>query len=180
MMEAIKAVEMKDEINEVFNYYSCNDSRKMMYFTNECYDGFPEVRDMRMGGLTSCNYAVVDDGKLVGFFRYSYEEALSRVNNFDAILFDMESSDEFYNFMASQLKSLYKEFHAIEITRVADDPSIFIWDVLCQECGGNKHVFRDKILEDHVFKDGVSTHKCTLHDRVIYEIINEEVEITEV
>ena len=157
----VPAILYKKEILTKMQEY--NYTEDMMYYTGYLGNALPSIEEDTNGKLYQ--YAIVNDGKLIGYFTYQIDWYNSCVYNFGLYSFDKNNRQIGLD-IYKELKKLINDYHIhrIEWRMVSGNPVEKHYDKFCQKYHGKKLVLTD-VLKDRYGK---------YHNDVIYEIIFEQ------
>ena len=150
----------KEIIRKLQEYTYAED---MIYYSGYLGNSVPSIEEDTNGKLYQ--YAIVDDGKLIGYFTYQIDWYSSSVYNFGLFSFDRNNVTIGID-VYRELKKLINDYHIhrIEWRMVSGNPVEKHYDKFCQKYRGKKLVLTD-VLKDRYGK---------YHNDVIYEIIFEQ------
>lgn len=158
----VPAILYKNEIWQKFLEY--NYTEDMIYYTGYLGNSLPVIDEKSDG---SCyQYAIVDNGILIGYFTYSIDWYSSCAHCFGLFSFDRNNRIIGLD-VYREIKKIINEYHIhrIEWRMIGGNSVEKHYDRFCQNHHGNKFVLTDAI------KDRYGKY----HDDIIYEIIfNEE------
>ena len=157
----VPAIIYKDEMCKRFLQYAYSDD--MINYTG--YLGFsaPTIEENNDG--SRYQYAIVDNGKLIGYFEYQINWYSSCANCFGLFSFDRSNSiigRDVYR----ELKKIINDYHIhrLEWRMIGGNPVEKHYDRFCKKYHGKKFVLTDAI------KDRYGKY----HNDVIYEIVFEQ------
>lgn len=160
----VPAIIYKDEIRKQFAKYIYTED--MIYYTGYLGNSLPTFEDNDDG---SCyHYAIVDNGKLIGYFAYSVDWYSSCAHGFGLFSFDRNNRIIGLD-VYRELRKIINDYriHRLEWRMIGGNPVEKHYDKFCEKYHGKKFVLTD------VLKDRNGNY----HDDVIYEIIfKQEVE----
>ena len=152
------AILYKEEIQSKFaeQFYSCD----MMKYSGYLGSSIPNIDNDTDGGCYQ--YAIVDNGKLIGYFTYSIDWYSSCTHCFGLFSFDRNNKTIGLD-VYRELKKIIKDYHIhrMEWRMVGGNPVEKHYDRFCERYHGKKFVLTDAIKDRH----------GNYHDDVIYEII---------
>ena len=154
----VPAILYKDEIHHRIAEYAY--SEDMIYYTGYLGFSLPTFDDNSDGGCYQ--YAIVDNGKLIGYFTYSIDWYSSCARCFGLFSFDRNNRTIGLD-VYRELKKIINDYHIhrIEWRMIGENPVEKHYDKFCQKYHGNKFILTDAI------KDRCGKY----HDDIIYEII---------
>ena len=154
----VPAILYKKEIIRKLQEYTY--AEDIMYYSGYLGNSVPSIEEDTNGKLYQ--YAIVDDGKLIGYFTYQIDWYSSSVYNFGLFSFDRNNVTIGID-VYRELKKLINDYHIhrIEWRMVSGNPVEKHYDKFCQKYRGKKYVLTD-VLKDRYGK---------YHNDVIYEII---------
>lgn len=157
----VPAIIYKDEVCKRFLQYAYSDD--MINYMG--YLGFsaPTIEENNDG---SCyQYAIVDNGKLTGYFEYQINWYSSCANRFGLFSFD-RSNSIIGRDVCRELKKIINDYHIhrLEWRMIGGNPVEKHYDRFCKKYHGKKFVLTDAI------KDRYGKY----HNDVIYEIVFEQ------
>ena len=157
----VPAILYKNEILTRIQEY--NYTEDMMYYSGYLGNALPSIEEDTNRKLYQ--YAIVNDGKLIGYFAYQIDWYNSCVYNFGLYSFDKNNRQIGLD-IYKELKKLINDYHIhrIEWRMVSGNPVEKHYDKFCQKYHGKKLVLTD-VLKDRYGK---------YHNDVIYEIIFEQ------
>lgn len=150
----------KEEIQREISNYIYNED--MFLYTGALGYRTPDFENNDDGSLYQ--YAILDKGKVIGYFTYHIDWYTSCANNLGLFSFDRRNivigSD-----VCREMRKLINEYkiHRIEWRMVSGNPVEKHYDKFCKRYNGSKHILKDALRD----KQG------NYHDDVIYEIILE-------
>ena len=155
------AILYKNEILTKIQEY--NYTEDMMYYSGYLGNALPSMEEDT--NVKLYQYAIVNDGKLIGYFTYQMDWYNSCVYNFGLYSFDKNNRQIGLD-IYKELKKLINDYHIhrIEWRMVSGNPVEKHYDKFCQKYHGKKLVLTD-VLKDRYGK---------YHNDVIYEIIFEQ------
>lgn len=148
-----------DELRKKIMKYIHTDD--MIYYTGCLSCSVPIFNDDIDGGLYE--YAIVDKGKLIGYFTYRIDWYVSCVSRFGLFSFDERNNQTVGIDVYRELRKLINQYHIhrMEWRMVGGNPVEKHYDRFCKKYHGNKFVLTDAI------KDRTGKY----HNDIIYEII---------
>nr|DAE96003.1 MAG TPA: ribosomal-protein-alanine acetyltransferase [Caudoviricetes sp.] len=154
----VPAILHKNEILTKIQKY--NYTEDMMYYIGYIGNSLPSIEENSDGSIYQ--YAIVDGGKLIGYFTYRVDWYSSCVYDFGLFSFDRNNITiglDIYR----ELKKIINDYHIhrLEWRMIGGNPVEKHYDKFCQKYRGKKYVLTD------VFKDRCGKY----HNDVIYEII---------
>lgn len=152
------AILYKEEI--ITRLMENNYTEDMMYYSGYLGNALPSIEKDTNGKLYQ--YAIVDNGKLIGYFTYQIDWYSSCAYGFGLFSFDRNNVTiglDIYR----ELRKLINDYHIhrIEWRMVGGNPVEKHYDKFCQKYHGRKILLTDS------FKDRCGKY----HNDVIYEII---------
>ena len=155
------AILYKEEIQSKFaeQFYSCD----MMKYNGYLGSSIPNIDNDTYGDCYQ--YAIVDNGKLIGYFTYMVDWYSSCAHCFGLFSFDRNNRTIGLD-VYRELKKIINDYHIhrMEWRMVGGNPVEKHYDKFCQKYHGKKFVLTDAV------KDRYGKY----HDDVIYEIIFEQ------
>lgn len=154
----VPAMLYKDEIKKKFLEYFYTED--MIYYTG-CLGNCPPKIDEDNDGIYY-QYAIVDNGKLIGYFSYQIDWYSSCAYQFGLFSFDRNNRTIGLDVYRELRKIIYDyKIHRLEWRMIGDNPVEKHYDKFCEKYSGKKFVLTDAV------KDRFGKY----HDDVIYEII---------
>lgn len=155
----VPAILFRDEIHKEFMKFSYED--EMMFYSGWLGNNLPEINDNSDEG--HYQYAIVDNGKVVGYFDYRINWYNSCAHCFGLYSFDKNNSTIGID-VYRELRKLINKYrlHRIDWRMIGGNPVEKHYDRFMKKYNGKKFVLTD-VLKDRQGK---------YHDDVIYEIIN--------
>lgn len=154
----VPAILHKDEIRKKLMEY--NYTEDMTYYTGYLGNSLPKIDEENDGSLYQ--YAIVDNGKLIGYFTYQVDWYCSCALCFGLFSFDRNNKIiglDIYRELRKIINNYH--IHRLEWRMVGGNPVEKHYDRFCQKYHGRKFIFTD------TFKDRYGKY----HNDVIYEII---------
>lgn len=154
----VPAIIYKDEIRKKFMKYAYTDD--MINYTGCLENSLPIIDEESNASLYQ--YAITDNGKLIGYFTYFIDWYSSCAHCFG--LFSFERNNKIIGLdVYRKLKKIINDYHIhrLEWRMVGGNPVEKHYDRFCEKYHGKKFVLTDAI------KDRCGKY----HDDVIYEII---------
>ena len=157
----VPAILYKDEICRGFMEY--NYTEDMIYYTGYLGNSLPSIEENNDG--YKYQYAIVDNGKLIGYFTYQIDWYVSCAHCFGLFSFDRNNKIIGLD-VYRELKKIINDYHIhrIEWRMIGGNPVEKHYDRFCKKYHGKKFVLTDAI------KDRCGKY----HNDVIYEIILEQ------
>lgn len=152
------AILYKDEIHKKFQEYAYSDD--LIYYTGYLGNEMPIINENNDG--YNFQYAIVKDGKLIGYFTYCIDWYTSCASRFGLFSFDRGNSTIGLD-VYREMKKLINDYrlHRIEWRMIGGNPVEKHYDKFCKKFNGKKFVLTDAV------KDMQGKY----HEDVIYEII---------
>lgn len=152
------AILYKEEI--ITRLMENNYTEDMMYYSGYLGNSSPSIEADTNGKIYQ--YAIINNGKLIGYFAYTVDWYNSCVYNFGLYSFDKNNRQIGID-VYRELKKLINNYHIhrIEWQMIGGNPIEKHYDKFCQKYNGKKFVLTD-VLKDRCGK---------YHNYVIYEII---------
>lgn len=152
------AILYKEEIQANFaeQFYSC----EMMYYNGYLGSGIPNIDNDNDGDCYQ--YAIIDNGKLIGYFTYRIDWYSSCAHCFG--LFSFNRNNRIIGVdVYRELKKIINDYHIhrMEWRMVGGNPVEKHYDRFCERYHGKKFVLTDAVKD----------RRGNYHDDVIYEII---------
>ena len=159
----VPAVLYKDEIYKRFLEYNYSDD--MIYYAGYLGSSLPNLDEECDGSLYQ--YAIVENGRLIGYFSYRIDWYASCVYNFGLFAFDRNNKILGID-VIRELKKIINDYHIhrLEWRMIGGNTVEKHYDNFCKKYNGRKIILKD------VVKDRCGKY----HDDVIYEIIFESEE----
>ena len=156
----VPAILHKDEICKRFLEY--NYSEDIIYYTGYLGNSIPTIEENSDGSLYQ--YAIVDNGNLIGYFTYSVDWYSSCAHQFGLFAFDRNNRTIGLD-VYRELKKIINGYHIhrLEWRMIGGNPVEKHYDNFCEKLHGKKFILTD------VVKDRFGKY----HDDIIYEIIFE-------
>ncbi len=146
----------KEQIQKGFQkYYYTTD---MMYETGCLEQWCPDIPEAPSTGRF--DYAIVHNGKLIGYLAYQVDYYASKAYNFGLFSFDRGNAligRDVYK----KINELVNRFNRVEWRAISGNPACRSYDSFIEKYNGNKHVLKDAI------RDRTGNY----HDDIIYEIV---------
>lgn len=157
----VPAILYKDEICKKFMEY--NYTEDMGYYTGYLGNSLPSIKSEDEGSLYQ--YAILDNGKLIGYFTYQIDWYCSCAHCFGLFSFDRNNKIIGLD-IHRELRKIINDYHIhrLEWRMIGGNPVEKHYDRFYQKYHGRKFVLTD------VFKDRYGKY----HNDVIYEIIFEQ------
>lgn len=154
----VPAILYKDKIHKKFMEYAYTDD--MMNYNGCLASGVPNIDEC--GDASNYQYAIVDNGKLMGYFTFQIDWYSSCINCFGLFSFDRNNKAIGVD-VYRELKKIIKDYHIhrMEWRMVGGNPVEKHYDRFCERYHGKKFVLTDAIKD----------RRGNYHDDVIYEII---------
>ena len=154
----VPAILYKDEIRKKFMEYTYTDD--MMNYNGCLASGIPNIDEC--SDASNYQYAIVDNGKLMGYFTFQIDWYSSCINCFGLFSFDRNNKTIGVD-VYRELKKIIKDYHIhrMEWRMVGGNPVEKHYDRFCERYHGKKFVLTDAIKD----------RRGNYHDDVIYEII---------
>lgn len=154
----VPAMLYKDEIKKKFLEYIYTED--MIYYTGYLVNCPPKIDEDNDGSYYQ--YAIVDNGKLIGYFSYRIDWYSSCADQFGLFSFDRNNRKIGLDVYRELRKIIYDyQIHRLEWRMIGDNPVEKHYDKFCEKYSGKKFVLTDAV------KDRFGKY----HDDVIYEII---------
>ena len=152
----VPAVLYKEQIIKEFQkrYYT----EDIMFETGCLEQWHPSIPDMPEEGRF--DYAIVSNGKLIGYLSYKIDYYASNAYNFGLMSFDRGNPIVGVD-LFEKLEELVFSMHRVEWRMVGGNPVEKHYDKFCKKHNGKKHILKDSIRD----KDG------NYRDNIIYEIV---------
>ena len=152
----VPAILYKEQIQKGFQkYYYTTD---MMYETGCLEQWCPDISEAPSTGRF--DYAIVHNGKLIGYLAYQVDYYASKAYNFGLLSFDRGNAligRDVYK----KINELVNRFNRVEWRAISGNPACRSYDSFIEKYNGNKHVLKDAI------RDRAGNY----HDGIIYEIV---------
>lgn len=154
----VPAILYKEEICKRFAQYIYTED--MINYTGYLGNSLPTIEENNDGSLYQ--YAITENGKLIGYFTYSIDWYTSCAHCFGLFSFDRNNKTIGFD-VYRQLRKIIKDYriHRLEWRMVGGNPVEKHYDKFCKKYHGKKFVLTD------AFKDRYGKY----HDDIIYEII---------
>lgn len=156
----IPAVLYKEEIERLF-------AEKIYTEDFFYYIGYPQyypIPKIRLDqDQDTYQWAIIDNGKLIGYFEYRVNLYLNSVDQFGLMSFD-KGNITLAKDVYKKLTELICKHHRVEWRAIQGNPAIRSYTRFCQKCNGTIHRFKD------VTKGIDGDYK----DEYIFEIIKEQ------
>ena len=154
----VPAILYKDEIRKKFMEYSYTED--MINYTGCLENSLPRIDEESNASIYQ--YAITDNGKLIGYFTYSIDWYSSCAHCFGLFSFDRNNKTIGLD-VYRELRKIINNYqiHRIEWRMVGGNPVEKHYDKFCKKYHGKKFVLTD------AFKDRCGKY----HDDIIYEII---------
>lgn len=152
------AILYTDEIRKEFAKYIYTDD--MIYYTGYLGYSLPQIENKSDGDVYK--YAIVDNGKLIGYFTYCINWYSSCASCFGLFSFDRNNKTIGID-VYRELKKIINQYriHRIEWRMVGGNPVEKHYDRFCKKFNGNKFILTDAV------KDRAGKY----HNDIIYEIL---------
>lgn len=153
------AVLYKEEIQKELAKH--NYTEDMVFYTGYLGHSLANIQENNDGDLYQ--YAIVDNGNLVGYFTYHIDWYSSCVSRFGLFAFDRKDRTIGID-VYKELKKLINDYHIhrVEWFMISGNPVERHYDRFCKKYNGRKIVLLDTV------KDRYGKY----HNSVIYEILN--------
>lgn len=154
----VPAILYKEEICKRFAQYIYTED--MINYTGYLGHSLPTIEENNDGSLYQ--YAITENGKLIGYFTYSIDWYTFCAHCFGLFSFDRNNKTIGFD-VYRQLRKIIKDYriHRLEWRMVGGNPVEKHYDRFCEKYHGKKFVLTDAI------KDRYGKY----HDDIIYEII---------
>lgn len=154
----VPAILYKDEIRKRFAEYIYTED--MINYTGYLGNSLPTIEESNDGNCYQ--YAIVDNGRLIGYFTYQIDWYSSCARCFGLFSFDRNNKLIGLD-VYRELKKIINDYqiHRLEWRMVGGNPVEKHYDKFCKKYHGKKFVLTDAI------KDRYGKY----HDDVIYEIM---------
>ena len=154
----VPAVLYKDEIRRKF--MECAYTDDMINYTGCLENQIPSIENDDGDGCYQ--YAIVDNGKLIGYFTYYINWYSSCAHCFGLFSFDRKNKIIGFD-VYRELRKIINDYqiHRIEWRMVGGNPVEKHYDKFCKKYHGKKFVLTDAIKD----------RRGKYHDDIIYEII---------
>lgn len=154
----VPAILYKDEIHKRFVEY--NYTEDMIYYTGYLGNSLPLIKDEDEGGLYQ--YAIVENGNLIGYFTYQIDWYSSCAHWFGLFAFERRKKIIGID-VYRELRKIINDYHIhrLEWRMIGGNPVEKHYDRFCKKYNGKKFVLTDALKDRH----GI------YHDDIIYEII---------
>lgn len=154
----VPAILYKDEIRKKFMEYAYTDD--MMNYNGCLASDIPNIDEC--SDASNYQYAIVDNGKLMGYFTFQIDWYSSCINCFGLFSFDRNNKTIGVD-VYRELKKIIKDYHIhrMEWRMVGGNPVEKHYDRFCERYHGKKFVLTDAIKD----------RRGNYHDDIIYEII---------
>lgn len=152
----VPAITKKAELEEKFAQYLYAED---MFF----YTGYPHARvipEISADSEERFQWAIVDQGKVVGYLDYRVSLYNDSAYNFGLYSFD-KGNIVVGRDLKEKIEQLVNKYHRVEWRMVGGNPVQRSYDRFCEKHGGRKIVLHD------VCKDENGVY----HDDIIYEIV---------
>lgn len=135
----------------------------MLYETGSLNNWLPDISEEP--DASTCQYAIVDNGRLVGYLGYCIDWYTSCASRFGLMSFDKGNRIIGIDVFKTMRKLLYEyKLHRVEFRMIGGNPVERHYDKICNHFGGIKHILTDAIRDS----------RGNYHNDIIYEIIRKE------